>query len=630
MSPIKRKYPIGAEVFNEGVHFRVFASSCRKVEICLELDNSKNQFFELQPEGNGYFSAFLKEFFPGSKYRFRLNDSENLYPDPASRFQPEGPFGPSQVLDPEEFHWTDAGWKGLALPGQIIYEMHIGTFTPGGTYSEAIKELAELADLGISVIEIMPLNEFPGAFGWGYDGVNLFAPSHLYGSPRDLKAFINEAHKLKIAVILDVVYNHFGPDGNFIPQFSDVYLQKEENDWGTGINFDHLESRLFFLTNIKYWIQEYHFDGFRVDATQAISSTVSPSILTSIAQVAKEAAPERNIIVIGENEPNDSRIVLPVEKGGHGFDGIWNDDFHHSAIVGLTGRRAAYYTDYLGTPQEFISCLKYGFLYQGQYYVWQSQPRGYPTLVTPPSCFIAFLQNHDQIANSGLSQPINQLTDMGSLKAMTCLMLVCPWTPMLFQGQEFCSSHPFHYFADHAIHLRDLVHYGRKEFLSQFPNLASEEILANIPHPADAETFIKSKLDFSERTKNSQMYQFHKDLIKLKKTDPVFSNQCIKFDGAVLKDQAFLIRFFDEQYGDRLILINFGTDYPMNPAPEPLLAPYPKTRWEILWTSESLTYGGSGTPNLNEGTWTLQGRSAIILSCIPIEKEEGLCLQQKK
>ncbi len=375
---VKRRLPIGAEVQRDGrTHFRVWAPRRRRVEVILE--RPAEGAFMLTPEGDGYFAA-LAAAPTGTRYRFRLDGESSLYPDPASRFQPEGPHGPSQVVDPHAFAWTDQDWRGLSLPGQVIYEMHLGTFTPEGTWAAAERELPELAALGVTVLEIMPLADFVGRFGWGYDGVNLFAPTHLYGTPDDACRFIDRAHSLGMAVLLDVVYNHLGPDGNYLGQFADDYVtDRYKTDWGPAINYDGPDSgpvREYVTGNAAYWIDEYHFDGLRLDATQNIYDSSPEHILTAINRAVRAAAKGRATIVVTENEPQNIRLVLPMEEGGHGFDGMWNDDFHHTAHVALTGRTEAYFTDYRGTPQEFISAAKHGFLYQGQHYLWQKKRRG--------------------------------------------------------------------------------------------------------------------------------------------------------------------------------------------------------------------------------------------------------------
>ncbi len=343
--------------------------------------------------------------------------------------------------------------------------MHLGTFTTEGTWQAAARELPELKATGITVLEIMPISDFAGRFGWGYDGVNFFAPTRLYGTPDDARRFIDRAHSLGLAVILDVVYNHLGPDGNYLGQFSADYVtDRYKTDWGPAMNYDGPNAgpvREYVAGNAAYWIDEYHFDGLRLDATQNIYDSSADHILTVIGRRVRSAAKGRATIIVAENEPQDIRLVCPVEDGGHGFDGMWNDDYHHTARVALTNRTEAYFTDYRGTPQEFISTAKYGFLYQGQQYIWQKKRRGSRTTCATPATFITFLENHDQVSNTGGKRP-HQLTSPGRYRAMTALTLLSPGTPMLFQGQEFASSQPFYFFADHKPELARLVYKGAR------------------------------------------------------------------------------------------------------------------------------------------------------------------------
>src|SRR6266702_5124396 len=467
MSQAKRRYPIGAELIGENqTHFRVWAPKARKVDVFFEdAAEAEPKSYSLTAEPGGYFSGAASAD-PGSRYRFRVNGAENFYPDPASRFQPDGPHESSCIVDPTKFRWSDGEWQGLKLKGQIFYEMHIGTFTREGKWHSAAEQLPELARIGITVIEMMPVAEFPGKFGWGYDGVNLFAPSHLYGTPDDLRAFIDRAHSLGLAVILDVVYNHFGPDGNYLAVFSDDYLIREkENEWGNAINFDGPNSgavREFFITNGRYWIDEFHFDGFRFDALHAIRDPSSEYIIGAVERAARKAAGTRSIILIADNDLQEAKMVRPRSEGGDDLDGMWNDDFHHSAVVALTNRDEAYFTDYLGTPQEFIAAAKYGFLYQGQARSWRKALRGTPTFGIAPEVFVCFIENHDQIANTGRGERLRFQTSHARYRAMTALLLLGPWTPMLFQGEEFGAPSPFMFFADIGdAPMREAIRRGR-------------------------------------------------------------------------------------------------------------------------------------------------------------------------
>ena len=622
----KRRYPIGAELIGPNeTHFRVWAPKAKHVDIVLEesaAKSAKRAFHSMQAEEGGYFSGVANAG-ASACYRFRINNAEHYYPDPASRFQPDGPHGSSCVVDPTQFRWTNAKWPGVKLKGQIIYEMHVGTFTREGTWQAAAEQLAELARIGITVIEMMPIADFPGTFGWGYDGVDLFAPTRLYGTPDDLRYFVDRAHALGLGVILDVVYNHFGPDGNYLNIYSDDYLRRgKTNDWGDSINFDGPNSgpvREFFITNGCYWIEEFHFDGFRFDATESIYDNSDERIVGAVGRAARRVAGERSIILVAENERQDVKLIRSRGEGGDDLDGVWNDDFHHSAVVALTGRREAYYTDYLGAPQEFVSAAKHGYLFQGQPYTWQEAPRGTPVLGAPPQAFVAFVENHDQVANAVAGQRVRFETSPGRYRVMAALLLLGPWTPMLFQGQEFGASQPFLYFSDIGDdNLREAIRKGRLEFLSQFPSLTSSEVQKQLPIPSDPETFNRCKLDSSEREKNKQLCDLHVDLMKLRREDSRFREQVPGgVDGAVLGPKSFLLRYLARGNDDRLLLVNLGEQQSLDPMPEPLLAPPLGFEWTTLWSSDSVKYGGPGEVALPaQDPWTLPAESTTALRLV--------------
>ena len=610
-APIRR-LPIGAEAQSRGgVHFRVWAPRCH--EVAVEIEGLEPA--ELESEPDGYFSLWSVSARAGMRYCFRLDCGEATLPDPASRSQPGGPHGPSEIVDPGDFAWTDDAWHGIAREQLVIYEMHIGTFTPEGSWEAASRELPALAELGITCLEIMPVAEFPGRFGWGYDGVDLFAPTRLYGRPDDFRHFVDRAHALGIAVILDVVYNHFGPDGNYLKLFSPAYFtDRHDNDWGEAINFDSGPAREFFVANAGYWIDEYHLDGLRLDATQAIFDRSDDHIIAAIVRQVRSAGSGRITFVVAENEPQHAKLARPAERGGYGLDALWNDDFHHSAMVALTGRHEAYYSDYRGRPGEFVAAARHGFLYQGQRYQWQQEARGTPALDLPAECFVVFLQNHDQVANSGTGERCHALTSPGRLRAMTAYFLLMPGIPMLFQGQEFAASSPFFYFADHEIALSHDIREGRHRELAQFPSLATSEMRAQFADPGDIDTFRRSVLDLSERHRHASIYALHRDLLALRRTDPVFGRRPCRIDGAVLTDEAWMLRFFSPDGADRLLIVNLGRDLLLGPAPEPLLAPVEDQAWRLLWSSEAPLYGGSGGPVQDAaGDWLISGQSAAVL-----------------
>jgi maltooligosyltrehalose trehalohydrolase len=629
-----RQLPIGAEAESGGgVHFRVWAPERRSVHVVFPGGPPART---LAREAGGYFAAHVPGAGPGTRYAFVLDDDPTEYPDPASRFQPEGPHGPSEVIDPTSFPWSDAEWRGLTLGGQVVYELHVGTFTPEGTYAGAAERFEHLRDLGVTCIEIMPVAEFPGRFGWGYDGVDLYAPTRLYGRPDDLRRMIDRAHALGLGVILDVVYNHLGPFGNYLQEFAPAYFtDRYATEWGAAINYDGDDAgpvREFFVENAAYWIREFHLDGLRLDATQAISDASPDHVLAAIARRAREAAGDRSIILVAENEPQHTRLVRPPEGGGFGLDALWNDDFHHSAVVAATGRREAYYTDHAGKPQEFISAAKWGYLFQGQRYRWQEQRRGTASLELPPATFVVFFENHDQVANTARGLRLWQLTTPGRYRALSALVLLSPGTPMLFQGQEFASSRPFLYFADHAPELSGRVTSGRAEFLDQFPSIHDPAMRAQLAVPSAEETFTRCRLDWSEAETRADVLALYRDLLQLRRSERAFSRQEPRaVDGAVLGAEAFVLRFFDgppgivapddegrDGCGDRLLLVNLGRDLPLDTVPEPLLAPPANCRWTLRWSSEAPRYGGGGThPIENEhGEWYLPAHSAIVMGTL--------------
>src|SRR5262249_18185933 len=594
---VSRRYPVGAELIGPTeTHFRVWAPKANAVDLVLEENaekNAKRSFHSLEREHGGYFFGSANVG-AGAFYRFRVNKAEDFHPDPASRFQPHGPPISSCVVDPTQFKWTDAKWRGVNMKGQVIYEIHVGTFTKEGTWKAAAEQLPELARIGITVVEMMPIADFPGNFGWGYDGVDLFAPIHVYGAPDYLRTFVDRTTSLDLAVILDVVSMHFGPDGNYVPIFSDHYFAaREENDWGESINFDGPDSapvREFFITNGCYWIDEFHFDGFRFDATHEVKDSSDEYIIGAVGRVARETAQPRDIILVAENERQLAKLIHPREKGGDDLDAVWNDDFHHTAVVALTGKREAYYTDYLGSPQEFISAAKYGYLFQGQPYFWQEAPRGSTAFGALPEAFVSFIENHDQVSNTAFGERLRFQTSPGRYRAMTALLLLGPWTPLLFQGEEFGASTPFVFFTDVGDGpMREAIRKGRFAFLAQFPSFATKEVQERLPVPSDPTAFVGCKLDFSEREKNKELYDLHVDLLKLRSEDARFREQIPQgVDGAVLGPSIFVLRFFGHDgSNDRLLMVNFGELRELNPVPEPLLAAPLGFEWEVLWSSEA-------------------------------------------
>lgn len=613
-SPGTWQMTLGAQVESVGVRFRVWAPKRARVDVVLE---ESGRSFPLLKDEAGYFSGLVPIATAGMRYRYRLDNGE-AYPDPCSRYQPQGPHGPSLIVDPSAYEWRTAGWPGVRMPGQVIYELHVGTFTPEGTLDAAIGELDELKECGITLIELMPLAEFPGRWNWGYDGVALFAPAHVYGDPHALKRFVDAAHARGLGVILDVVYNHFGPDGNYLPVYSDLYVtDRHPNEWGQAINYDGPGSggvRDFVLQNASYWITEFRLDGLRLDAVHAIYDDSPLHILAELSQKTRTAARERSIVLIAECESQLIQTVRPVEKGGWGLDGVWSDDFHHVCRVAMTGRSEAYYTDYRGTAQELLSVIKRGFLFQGQRYHWQKKPRGTVVKDEPAQAFVFYVQNHDQVANHLHGDRIHAMVSPARYRALVALMLLAPETPMLFMGQEFAASNPFLFFADHHSDLAAKVYEGRKKFLAEFPEYATPEAQEAVPNPADDSTFERSRLDLSERTRHAGIYRLHRDLLRLRRDDRVLSRQDrMTLDGAALGPQALVLRYCASGDDDRLLVVNLGPDLNFVPAPEPLLAPVEDGAWVLQWSSEHPSYGGPGIINpLTEEGWRILAATATL------------------
>ena len=608
-----RRLPVGAELqATGGVHFRAWAPVARAVSV--QFDDGAA--YPLEPEADGYFSGLVRDAGVGTRYRFKLDSVDFLLPDPASRFQPDGPHGSSQVVDPANFAWSDAGWRGVAHKDLVVYELHIQTFTPEGTWEAALRHLPALVELGITCIEMLPVADFPGRFGWGYDGVCLFAPTQLYGEPDDLRRFVARAHALGLAVILDVVYNHLGPDGNYLTSFSPDYTtDRYANEWGQALNFDGPNSgpvRELFIANAGYWIDEYHFDGLRLDATQQIFDASPEHLVAAVTREVRRAAGERISFVVSENETQEARLVRPVECGGYGLDAMWNDDFHHSAFVALTGRNEAYFSDYQGTANEFAALTRHGFLFQGQRSAWQKQARGAPALDLKPLQLVTFLQNHDQVANALAGLRGHLLTSPAIWRAMTAFMLLSPGIPMLFQGQEFSASAPFLFFADHGGDLGRAVSKGRREFLSQFPSITSPERQAAIADATDETTFRRCILDHGERERHPEALALHRDLLALRRELRIVDARSV--DAAALRDGIWVVRYFEEDGADRLLIVNLGLDRDFRVIAEPLMAPPEGRAWRLRWASEALSYGGAGIPEpQHEEGWHIAGRAALLL-----------------
>jgi maltooligosyltrehalose trehalohydrolase len=602
MSPPPDREFLGAVCVDGTTSFRVWAPHALSVDVVFEDADCKPLALNRGP--SGYFSGAAA--LAATLYKYRV-DGQGPWPDPCSRFQPHGVHGPSQIVSPDSFAWTDAPWQGVEIARQVVYELHIGTFTPEGTFDAAARKLEHLRDVGVTVLEVMPVAECPGRWNWGYDGVQIFAPYHVYGDYEAFKRFVDRAHALGIAVILDVVYNHLGPDGNYLQCFSPHYFSRRyRTDWGEPFNLDdehNLGARDFIIGNACYWVREFHLDGFRLDATQSIFDSSPTHLLAELTQRARAAAQPRRIIIIAENEPQCSEQLLPAEAGGFDLDAMWNDDFHHSARVALTGSRDGYYRDYAGRAQEFLSCVRRGFLYQGQWYGWQKQARGSPLHGRGASACVIFLQNHDQVGNTFTGARVHSSCAAARYRALLALMLLAPQTPLLFMGQEFGATTQFTFFADHTEKLSRQVHAGRREFVGQFHAYADADVQTLIPDPSAEQAL-------------------HRDLLRLRARDPVISRQdADAIDGATLSEHSLVLRWFDAEHGDRLLLVNLDRELLPDSIPEPLLAPPRGSGWQVSWSSESPEYGGQGSiapaADHGRGAWRIQAQSSVLLVAAP-------------
>ncbi len=614
--------------------FRVWAPDRQRVDVALERARGRVGFLPLERGPDGYFEG-VHEALPGDRYRYRL-DGGDAFPDPASRWQPEGPHGASAICDPGVYRWRDDGWRGVGgIRGQVIYELHVGTFTREGTYAALQRALPKLKALGVTLLQLMPLHTCAGRFNWGYDGVSLFAPPPAYGTPEELKRLVDAAHAQGLGVLLDVVYNHLGPEGNYLGQYTRRYFsERYPKEWGDPLDFEGEGAapvRDFVIQNACYWLAELHFDGLRVDATQSLYDASCRHLASELAERARAAVgPGRRVLLIAESEPQDVQYVRPPEQGGHGFDAVWVEDFHHSAKVAATGRAEAYLGDYRGTSQELLSCVLRNALFQGQFYAHQQKARGTVLLGEDAERVVFFLQNHDQVANSPGGRRLHQLTSPSTARALTTLWLLAPQTPHLFMGQELFASTPFHYFVDHKPELQALVQEGREGFLSQFPSVKHAIEVEGFRSPIDDRAFEASRLrpeewaevddDGTGHGPHAAAWRLHRDLLRLRREDPLFARQdARRMAGAVLGERASVLRWFGDDEGDRLLLLNLGVEGPLSPCPEPLLAPLPRTRWALLFSSESTRYDGAGAPAPDgTGPWHLPGQCALVLRSEPL------------
>jgi maltooligosyltrehalose trehalohydrolase len=549
---------LGAWPDGPGTRFRVWAPERTTVELLLEGPDARVIPVEKFPDGT--FGTFAPGVEAGALYRYRL-DGEGPFPDPASRSQPEGVHGPSEVVDPSRFVWSDEDWQGVAHENLVLYELHVGTFTPAGTFQGVIERLPDLVALGVTAIELMPVGDFPGRRNWGYDGVCLYAPARCYGRPDDLRRLVDEAHRLGLAVFLDVVYNHFGPDGNYTGAFSPYYVsERHDTPWGKSLNFDGPQAamvREFFAENALHWVHEYHIDGLRLDATHAIVDETPRHFITQLTTRVRESVPGRRVYVIAEDHRNLAHMVKGEGEGGWGLNGVWADDFHHKVRVSLAGDNEGYYQDYSGSMRDLAEILNQGWHFTGQYSKFLGEPRGTDPTGIPPRRFVFCLQNHDQIGNRARGERLHHQIDLAAYRAASVLMLCAPATPLLFMGQEWAASSPFLYFTDHNEELGRLVTEGRRQEFRHFRMFADPAARATIPDPQAESTFAASRLDWSERDDepHASTLRLYEALLALRRTEPALRYAFPgSFRAFALTDTTLLVRQ-DADVGPSLLAI---------------------------------------------------------------------------
>ncbi len=597
-SPTILRPAVGAQVHPSGVSYRVWAPDHPAVAVEIRRRDGSSATLEAGAEPRGYFHVEDPLGHAGDRYGFRLAGGA-VVPDPVSRFQPEGVHALSQCVDPAAFRWRCDSWRRPRWRGQSIYELHVGTFTPAGTFAAAIGRLEHVAALGVEAIEIMPVADFPGRRNWGYDGVSLYAPARCYGEPDDLRRLVDAAHERGLGAILDVVYNHLGPDGNYLSRFAGAYFHPDRHTpWGQAFNLSGPHSapvRGYFTGNIACWLDEYRFDGLRLDATHALEDDPAQPLLGEIAA----AAHARGAFVIAEDERNTCEILRRPDGSGAGLDAVWADDFHHEIRVALTGIQQSYFKSYRGSPEEIAATLQHGWFYRGQpYRSWRDRARGEPGDHLPARAFVHCIENHDQIGNRAQGERLEHLIGCAAFRAASALLCLGPYPPLLFMGQEWAAGTPFLFFTDHAGDLGRLVSAGRrKEFAGDAWSgaIAMEEV----PDPQDDETFHRSKLAWDELS----MYP-HASVLELYRNCLRHRSEWLHGEAterpawaAAAIDRVIAIRYARPDVPDRLVLSSLHGDARLAFAPHALLRPPPGSGWHLVLDSNRIgpAAGESGT-----------------------------------
>ena len=579
---------LGAVPTNGGAQFTVWAPAADRVDVVF-VHPGYTVTRALSRLPNGCFTAWQPDVSPGARYTFRLNGGR-AYPDPASRFQPDGVHGPSMFVDPGRFEWTDDGWRGASRDALVIYELHVGAFTPEGTFAGVRSRLEHLASLGVTAIELMPVAEAAGARNWGYDGVDLFAPSHRYGEPDDLRLLVDAAHRHGLAVMLDVVYNHLGPDGAYLSAFSPWYFtDRHSSPWGSAVNLDGEASeqvRAFLIENALHWIAEYHVDGLRLDATHTLVDHSATHFLAELSGRVRGLS-DRPVILIAEDERNLATIVQPRPRG-YGLDGVWADDFHHHVRRAVAGDSEGYFADFSGSARDLAATIRQGWFYTGQPTVRTGEPRGTDATGIDPRRMVICLQNHDQVGNRALGDRLHHAIDPAAYRAISTLLLCAPETPLLFMGQEWAATSPFLFFTDHGDEIGRRVTEGRRKEFSEFAAFSDRRARARIPDPQDPATFESSRLAWDEMSSpaHAGVLRLYREVIALRRErlDPTS-------DGAPPVAEALDDRTVGLRRGPYAIVVRFaGTG---RVALGPLLDARPSACGVVL-TSEDPAFAADG------------------------------------
>jgi len=614
MSPqADTRLTLGAMPQADGTKFRVWAPKPSQVTLHLEFRGAVREVL-LPDLGGGYREVSVPGVRAGAKYGYFL-DGRGPFPDPCSRSQPDGVHGLSEVVNPWAFPWSDRDW---ALPDPhdlLIYECHIGTLTPRGTFDGAIELLPGLRQLGVNAIELMPVASFPGRWNWGYDGVAAFAPAAVYGGPEGMRRFVDAAHREGLAVLLDVVYNHFGPDGNYTGLYSDHYAtDRYRTPWGAAINFDGPGSehvRRFFTENLQHWCREFHVDGFRIDAAHEIFDTSPEHILATLRRATEGlASGGSSPLLFAESDENDPRYVRAQSMGGYGLDGIWADDFHHAVHRLVTRESDGYYGGFAGTPEEVARAITQGFVYEGQVDPTSGKPRGYPARDARLGAFVCCLQNHDQVGNRAFGDRLSATVGRPEYMAASLLLLLLPQTPLLFQGQEYAASQPFCYFTDHDAALGRLVTEGRRHEFAGFPAFGSEAARARIPDPQAPATFEMSRLNPGDQRIGlaALTRDFYAEAARIRHTDPVLADVRAERDRLSAFADGKLVHIqFSGKSGTRSLVVNFGS--------QDRSVRLETTRARLLITSAAKRWGWLGPEaSVGEDTLYLPGHGAAFVA----------------